>query len=137
MSNTFKKNNNSPKKTKKQKVKKNKKNRLNIWFSNFFSGEYLFPKNFSKSPLLFIIYCACLILIYIVLRYEPVKRYNKICELNDVIIQKDARNNKLKSEILLTGSVNSLAEDFDAKDDVDKYRKPIIIKLKNDTEINK
>ncbi len=130
MANTLQTEKETPKKVKQQKVYKKKKSKLGVWFSNFFSGEYLFPKNFSRSPLLFIIYCACLILIYIVLRYEPVKRYNKICELNDIIIQKDARNNKLKSEILFTGSVNSLAGDFDAKNDIDKFKKPIKIKVK-------
>lgn len=79
--------------------KKASNGRANKIAKSFFSGDFLFSGNFRRSPIWFILYCVLLILIYIGMRYEPVKRYNTMVRLNKELDKCNYRNNDVKAQL--------------------------------------
>ncbi|MDD4141351.1 MAG: FtsL-like putative cell division protein [Bacteroidales bacterium] len=101
------------------------------WMKSLFSGDYFFSRNLRRSPLWFILYCVCLILIYVGLKYEPVKRVRKINEMSDILEKRNARNNDLKAKIQLYTTPEYLFEDVfgEQADYREVYSQPTLIKV--------
>ena len=114
------------------KNRSTKKNSLFAkWMNYVFSGDFLFSKNFRRSPFWFVLYVVLLILIYIGMRYEPVKRYYAMRRLNTELVEKFYRNNELKAQLQYYQSAGNLMKQISKDGFIIDSVRPIIIKVKS------
>lgn len=100
----------------------------------FSSGEFLFSDNFRKSPIWFVAYIVVLVLIYIGMRYEPLKRYNTMRRLNNELIRCHYRNNDVKAQLQRYQSLDNMSKIMVKCGFEEELQQPIIIKVESKDE---
>ena len=114
-------------------LKKNNSNRFR-YAKLFSSGEFLFSDNFRKSPIWFVAYIVILVLIYIGMRYEPLKRYNTMRRLNNELIRCHYRNNDVKAQLQRYQSLDNMSKIMVKQGFEEELQQPTIIKVEHNDE---
>ena len=104
------------------------------WAKHVFSGDFLFKTQLRKNPLVFIMYVLVLVLVYIGLRYEPIRRYNTMRKLNAELVNCNYRNNEIKAQLQRYGSAGNIEHRLKKDGKQFVFAQPTIIKVSSDSK---